>query len=903
MNKKILAMIIAAAMVFSLTPMTAFAANSLNALKLLVPAGAIEIKAEGASINNHSGPDTLWWYYDSITKTGDVYLLMANSQAGKIAASANLGGKSGKILDTYRPGGNGTAYSLIKFENVWLSGNVLLTVDMNGGGHNINNVAISAYFSLVTLNYYNGDDFLASDNELSGNYITVKDVDELPDAKKGYEFLGWSYAKGATQAEVFAGDEILMGNKDIDLYAVWGEDASQIYTIKYVAGTGGSVSNESEKHQVLYTGANEGSTATADKGYKFVNWTDASGKVASASAAFVPSENADATFYANFEIDPDQTYTIKYVAGAGGSVSKESEEHQVLYTGANEGSTAAADIGYKFVNWTDASGKVASTDAAFVPSENADATFYANFEIDLSQTKKLSYTIEYYLDGVYEESDAVSEFVWVNDSDMLTVQPIDTNKYLPVYDFDFTDPASLPATIKDGGVIKAYYKKVIFTVTFEPGTQGAFDEVTHGGLYYGVATPEAPVTLAKPGWQFASWAPALAATVTADVTYTAQWEQIPYTVTFDFGGKGGDIDANDIDGNYTSKVVLGNGSNEGQIIYDPVHFGDKLPKAPHPYAEFGYKFVGWYWVEGGQLFEPDHYTNPSSVYGKLPETVGEGDMTFVAKWAVVNPDQVFPDKIPSVSHVDKWWGDYGILCYAASNGDTPYFVSFAPWFYEVYRTVGIGFGTSGDWQYAAVFTADGATWAKGNSGAMLGSDLSNVPFSFTAPAGGKDSYAIHKNVTFDAKYTSGGQGNINFGNLLGIWFDDPFVSGAKQAWVGTPSDFSAGGNPGPTQPQPQPQPKTYSNLSNKGKAGSSFTHGAYAASESKEMNVSVTSLDKNMSIEIVIYEDGQAKASKTVSANGGSLQFDASFGSQYSVMVKILSANGNSSYTISVSMP
>ena len=275
-------------------------------------------------------------------------------------------------------------------------------------------------------------------------------------------------------------------------------------------------------------------------------------------------------------------------------------------------------------------------------------------------------------------------------------------------------------------------------------------------------------------------------------------------ITFDFGGLGGDIEPDDIDSNYAnvSNVELGQGRNVGTITYYPEYYDNNLPTAPYPYAEFGYKFLGWYYVEEDRLIAPTDYTNPESVYELLPKTVANGDMTFVAKWNLVKNDQKFPDKIPSVSHVDSWWDDYGIVCYAASNGDTPYFVGFSDWFWGVYRTVGVGFGTKGDWEFVADFTKDAATWRKGNSGEMAGTELSKIPFAFTAPDGNIDSYGIHDDVAFDAKYTSGGQKDYNFGNLKGLWFNDPFGSGAKQAWLGAPVDlFDDNGNSSGTEPQ------------------------------------------------------------------------------------------------------
>lgn len=64
-----------------------------------------------------------------------------------------------------------------------------------------------------------------------------------------------------------------------------------------------------------------------------------------------------------------------------------------------------------------------------------------------------------------------------------------------------------------------------FTVTYTDGADGAvFDNDVHSNLPSGTATPAFSGSLAREGYTFAGWNPAVAETVTANVTYVAQWE-------------------------------------------------------------------------------------------------------------------------------------------------------------------------------------------------------------------------------------------------------------------------------------------------------------------------------------------------------------------------------------------
>ena len=96
---------------------------------------------------------------------------------------------------------------------------------------------------------------------------------------------------------------------------------------------------------------------------------------------------------------------------------------------------------------------------------------------DNTQTKELSYTVEYYKDGkkVSNDTQVVKETKQVLESDTLTVKNSEinvTNKYVG-YKFEKTNPETIPNSINDKGVIKVYYvfdesqtKELSYTVEY-----------------------------------------------------------------------------------------------------------------------------------------------------------------------------------------------------------------------------------------------------------------------------------------------------------------------------------------------------------------------------------------------------------------------------------------------------
>jgi len=202
-------------------------------------------------------------------------------------------------------------------------------------------------------------------------------------AREQHEFIGWFTAR--TGGDEYVPDvSVIDTDGTLNLYAQW---TSTHVTIRYRANDPamGSTSPGSETiHKTLDTA--QGSTATPQPGFLFVNWTDSQGRVVGTNRTFVPDkvagENVEATYTANFrEMDH---VTIYYVAREGGSVYPSASRVNPV-TGEPVRSTATPAPGYVFVNWTDAQGNVVGTGITFRPRK-ADhelwrdgTTFFANF--------------------------------------------------------------------------------------------------------------------------------------------------------------------------------------------------------------------------------------------------------------------------------------------------------------------------------------------------------------------------------------------------------------------------------------------------------------------------------------------------------------------------------------------
>lgn len=169
---------------------------------------------------------------------------------------------------------------------------------------------------------------------------------------------------------------------------------AEAVTVYYGAAEGGSVSSASEIVQASSGAQAAGSEAKAAEGFVFKNWTAADGTVVSTSAFFAPqipstTNGGSYTYTAHFEkvaeAPATKMVTVEYVAGNGGTVDRNSETVDVLSADAALlGSTATAQEGYQFVDWTTSGDSIVSSNASFVPDLSADmpekTVYIANFK-------------------------------------------------------------------------------------------------------------------------------------------------------------------------------------------------------------------------------------------------------------------------------------------------------------------------------------------------------------------------------------------------------------------------------------------------------------------------------------------------------------------------------------------
>ena len=155
-------------------------------------------------------------------------------------------------------------------------------------------------------------------------------------------------------------------------------------------------------------------------------------------------------------------------------------------------------------------------------------------------------------------------------------------------------------TVTENATYVAQWEK-LYTVTYTDGAKGkAFEDQVFTDLESGTKTPEFNGTPTRKGYKFLGWEPVVADTVTENVTYTAQWEEL-YTVTYTDGAKG--------------KAFK-------DQVYKDLESGTDTPKFDGKPTRKGYTFTGW---------------SP-----KVTDTVTK-DVTYVAQWKSVKNGK---DNIP-----------------------------------------------------------------------------------------------------------------------------------------------------------------------------------------------------------------------------------------------------------------
>lgn len=152
----------------------------------------------------------------------------------------------------------------------------------------------------------------------------------------------------------------------------------------------------------------------------------------------------------------------------------------------------------------------------------------------------------------------------------------------------------------------------LYTVTYEDGENGSvFKTVSFLNLKKGEATPtiDDPIRV---GYKFAGWEPTVAATVTKDVTYIAQWEEVDTTFTVKYNDN-----------------VKGKAFKEQ--VYEDLKYNEETPDFNGKPERSGYTFTGWKPVVADRVTKDVvYYAQWKSSSGKdnVPKT-GDGQIVMI----------------------------------------------------------------------------------------------------------------------------------------------------------------------------------------------------------------------------------------------------------------------------------
>ncbi len=224
--------------------------------------------------------------------------------------------------------------------------------------------------------------------------------------------------------------------------------------------------------------------------------------------------------------------------------------------------------GYTFEGWyTDLSLQTAYTGSTTVmPTFSTGVkgmTLYAKWKPAM-----VSYTVEHYqqeLNGAYTLSK--SETMW-GLTGKLTATDIAPDPGFRLWSHESGRIAADGST-----VVKFYYNRINYTVTWKPGYGNATwikQTYKHGAA---LAAP----TVSREGYTFTGWDVTPPATVTGNATYTARWTPKTYTVTLDVNG-GDEL----------------SGGSAKTVTYDAA-YGGALTEP----TRTGYIFTGWYTKKTG----------------------------------------------------------------------------------------------------------------------------------------------------------------------------------------------------------------------------------------------------------------------------------------------------------------
>jgi len=293
----------------------------------------------------------------------------------------------------------------------------------------------------------------------------------------------------------------------------------------------GAVSKDPDQVTYLYGDVVE-LTATANLGSGFVGWSgDLDGTDNPANLVM----DGNKTVTAHFALD---SITLKYAAGAGGSLSGITEQ-TVQYGQSGSAVMAIPDTGYHFVEWSDGSTDNPRTDTNVTANVDVTASFALNsFTLNYSAGARGS------LSGDTEQT-----VLYGQDGSAVTAVP-DTGHHFVEWSDGSTDNPRTDTNVTANIDVTASFALNEHILTVNTAGDGSVDVDPDEATYLYGDVVELTAT-ADPGWTFAGWSGDLSGTdnpanlvmdgnKTVTATFTAVAPVTCYALTLTHTGQGSD---------------------------------------------------------------------------------------------------------------------------------------------------------------------------------------------------------------------------------------------------------------------------------------------------------------------------------------------------------------------------
>ena len=310
--------------------------------------------------------------------------------------------------------------------------------------------------------YYDGqiDNTLTeTGKDVKGKEITVSEESINNNTKQGYSLIS---VNPTTR-------KIVISSSEENVIRVYYERNSYDYEVHYFFN-GNEDESLIERKSAKYNDVINTYTDKVKTGYKLY-------RVENLPLTIKTKGNVINVYYVTDETQTKElSYTVEYYKD-GKKVANDTqvvkETKQVLESDTLTIKKGEINVTNKYVGY-----KFEKTNPETIPNSiNDKGVIKVYYILDESQTKELSYTVEYYKDGKKVEADTqvVKETKQVLESDTLTVKKNEinvTDKYVG-YKFEKTNPETIPNSINDKGVIKVYYildesqtKELSYTVEY-----------------------------------------------------------------------------------------------------------------------------------------------------------------------------------------------------------------------------------------------------------------------------------------------------------------------------------------------------------------------------------------------------------------------------------------------------